>query len=120
MRSSSTSLRSAALVAMSVVILVASGCSTARVDERITYWKAETDAHLKIGTSRHDAEAFFTARSATLKCCVSGPLGPMQHYALERNVGRFLWTEYDVAVLVDFSPAEEVRAVHVQRWGVGF
>ncbi|MFA6443906.1 MAG: hypothetical protein WCV99_16330 [Sterolibacterium sp.] len=99
---------------------VLAGCSTARVDERMAYWKIETDAHLKVGTTRGQAEEFFAARNATLKCCTRQRPGPDQYFVHERKVGHALWTEYDVAVLVEFSPAGEVSAVRIERWGVGF
>ena len=95
------------------------GCSTSRVDERIAYWKTQTTAHLPIGASKQQAEEFFLGRGASLKCCTRQPPGPEYHYVNERNVGRVLWTEYDVAVLVQFSAESKVVDVRFERWGVG-
>jgi len=95
------------------------GCSTSRVDERIAYWTTQTTAHLPIGASKQQAEEFFSSRGASLQCCTRQPPGPEYHYAHERNVGRVLWTEYDVAVLVQFSAEDKVVDVRFERWGVG-
>jgi len=94
-------------------------CSTARVDERLAYWRAETAAHLPAGTSKPEAEAFFAARGVPLNCCVSEKRDQWLHVARERDVGYQLWTHYDVVVLVEFSAAQTVAGVTVQRWGVG-
>lgn len=96
------------------------GCSTSRVDERIAYWKTETTVHLPIGATKQQAEEFFSGRGASLKCCVRQPPGPDYHYVLERNLGRTLWTRYDVVVLVQFSAENKVADVKFNRWGIGF
>jgi hypothetical protein len=45
-----------------------------------------------------EAEHFLEARGLTLSHCVSGPPdAPKCHFATERQVGGFLFTEYDVA-----------------------
>jgi hypothetical protein len=86
----------------------------------MSYWDAETHAHLPAGTSLADAEQFFATRGLTLACCVSGPPGASKYYAAtERKVGRFLFTEYDVAILVALSGTQRVESVRVERWGVG-
>ena len=54
-----------------------------------------------------------------MKCCTRQPPGPEYHYMSERSVGRVLWTEYDVAVLVQFSAENKVVDVKFERWGVG-
>ena len=102
---------------MAVCLLLAA-CSTSRVDERMSYWRAEVAGHLPVGTAKPQAEAFFAARGAKLECCVRSS-GPWLHFARERNVGRLLWTEYDVVVEVEFSADEKVASVSVRRWGVG-
>ena len=111
--------RLAASIVLGLVASLLGACTTSRVDERIAYWRAETAAHLPAGATRQQAEAFFAARGTTLKCCTSQPPGPQMHFASERNVGRLLWAEYDVAVLVAFSPEQTVTSVKVERWGVG-
>jgi hypothetical protein len=96
------------------------GCSLDRVNERVSYWDAETRAHLPVGTSLADAEQFFATRGLTLTCCVSGPPGAPKYYsATERKVGRLLFTEYDVAILVALGDSQRVESVRVERWGVG-
>lgn len=96
------------------------GCSTVRVDARMDYWKSETTAHLPIGSSKQQAVDFFASRGLALGCCMSQPPGPAYHLAYERNVGRILWTEYDVVVLVRISAEDKVSEIKVQSWGIGF
>lgn len=104
------------------VILVAvllAGCSTARVDERMSYWRTQTAAQLPAGTPKAQASAFFESRGVPLKCCVSERRNQWLHFAAERGVGRSLWTTYDVVVLVELSADDRVTDIRVQRWGVG-
>ena len=100
--------------------LVASGCSLGHVNARMAYWMSETKSHLPTGTALADAQSFFEARGLKLVCCVSGPAGaPRYYFALERRVGRFAFTEYNIAVLVALSPAQQVQSVRVERWRIG-
>ena len=103
----------------SFVLFCFSGCTTYRVDERQAYWEGEIRKNLPSGVSLDEAKQFFSARGLDLHCCVSGPGMENSHLALERNVGQFLWTEYDIAVVVDISKAQRVEKTRVLRWGVG-
>lgn len=103
-----------------VALLSLWGCTTGRVAARLSYWSSEARDHLPVGTALPEAERFFEARGLQLRCCVDAePSVPKSYYAVERNVGRLLWTEYDVAVLVRISLAGRVENVRVERWGVG-
>lgn len=105
---------------LSIVLLIsAAGCTTARVDDRMAYWRAETERFLPVGATMQQANEFFHSHGLELTCCVSGPQLDHAHMALERKAGRLLWTEYDVAILVDFSASQKVENVRIQRWGVG-
>jgi hypothetical protein len=96
------------------------GCTTGHVATRLSYWTSETRDHLPIGTGLADAERFFEARGVQLRCCVSAePDLPKSYYAVERDVGRLLWTQYSVAVLVRISATGQVENVQVERWGFG-
>jgi hypothetical protein len=108
-----------ALAACYLLITLLSGCATTAVDTRIHYWEKETSANLPIGSSKLQAQEFFKARSAELKCCVSAPPGPTFHLVHERKVGHGFLMEYDVVVLVEISNTDQVAAVKVQRWGLG-
>jgi hypothetical protein len=104
-----------------VLLALLEGCTLGRVNDRVAYWDAETRQHLPSGTALSEAQQFFAARGLTLACCVSGPPGAAEYYfAKEGKVGRFFFTEYDVAVLVALSPSQQVETVRVERWGVGF
>jgi hypothetical protein len=95
-------------------------CTTGRVATRLSYWTSETRDHLPIGTKLPDAERFFEARGLQLRCCVSAePDLPKSYFAVEHDVGRLLWMQYNVAVLVRISDAGQVESVRVQRWGLG-
>ena len=107
-----------ALAALALALpLVA--CTSYRVDQRLAYWRAETAAHLPVGTNKSEAEAFFAARGVTLRCCVSERPDQPLHFIREADVGSALWMRYDVVVLVDFAGGPTVARVSVQRWGVG-
>ncbi len=95
------------------------GCSTGRVNSRVEYWVAQTREHLPVGTRLADAESFFASRSLTLRCCMSGPDIDHAYSTMERNVGRFAFTEYSVLIVVDVSPDGLVNRVRVERIGVG-
>jgi hypothetical protein len=72
------------------------------------------------GSTLQQANEFFSSRGSSLRCCVrSPPQIPQAYYVLEHNVGFFLLTTYDVAVLVTLSDTDKVQSVKVQRWGVG-
>jgi hypothetical protein len=105
--------RSALVVALTLL----SSCTMGRVHDRMSYWTKQTHDNLPSGTSLADAEKFFTAHGLKLACCVLNP--DKQYFALERKVGRFFITEYDVAILVTLSDTQQVAAVEVERWGVG-
>ena len=77
-------------------------------------------AALPLGSSLSEAQAFFSARGTTLLCCVRMPPQAERHYVLERRLGQGFMREYDLAVLVEFSPAGHVASLSVQRWGVGW
>jgi hypothetical protein len=112
-------LRRGVTIAVSITFLLLGGCSTARLHERMSYWDAETRAHLPVGSTLADAEQFFTARGLSLRCCVSAPPGPQYHFAVERKVGYVVFTQYDVAILVGLDETRHVDSVHVERWGIG-
>ena len=95
------------------------GCSTGRANSRVEYWVEQTRDHLPVGTRLVDAERFFAARGLKLKCCMSGPDIDNAYSAMERNAGRFVFTEYSVLIVVDVSPDGLVNRVRVQRIGVG-
>jgi hypothetical protein len=66
-----------------------------------------------------DAEAFFAARRVKLTCCMSGPDIDNAYSARERDVGRFVFTEYSVLIVVDVAPDGLLKQVRVLRIGVG-
>lgn len=101
------------------MLLCFSGCTTFRVDERQAYWESEIKKNLPSGASLEEAKQFFFKRGLDLHCCMSGPGMNNAHLALERKVGQFLWTEYDIAIVVDISKAQHVEKVRVMRWGIG-
>ncbi|WP_147328037.1 MULTISPECIES: hypothetical protein [unclassified Duganella] len=103
----------------SFMLLCFSGCTTVRVDERQAYWEGEIKTNLPSGASLEEAKQFFFARGLDLHCFVSGPDMDNAHLALEHKVGRFLWTEYDIAIVVDISKTQRVEKARVLRWGVG-
>jgi hypothetical protein len=102
-----------------LMVLLMCACSMGHVYEREQFWTATTAARLPLGTPLTEAKALFAANGLELKCCVSGDGMNEAYYALERNVGRALITEYDVAVIIEVSKDEKVARVRVQRWGIG-
>jgi hypothetical protein len=67
-----------------------------------------------------DAKDLFSKAGLKFVCCVSAEPGLKRSWcATERKVGRLLWMEYSVAVLVEIAPDDRVVQVQVQRWGVG-
>ncbi|MFZ6820097.1 hypothetical protein [Undibacterium sp. Ji22W] len=101
-------------------VFTLTACSTTAVNTRMQYWRDEIKMQLPIGTNKRQAEEFFAARGAELKCCVSMSRDKKFHYISERKVGYSLLMEYDVVVLVEISSAENVTSVSVQSWGMGF
>jgi len=83
------------------------------------YWTNETSRNLPPGSTLKQAEEFFSARGLRLSCCISGPDIKDAYVATERNVGRVLWTEYDVSIIVDVEKDGRVERTRVLRWGVG-
>jgi len=99
--------------------LLLAGCTTYKVDKRVSYWQAETSEHLKQGASLAQATNFFKSKGLELKCCINGPDINNAYLAREKNVGRFFLVEYDVVILVSISSEKKVEKIRVQRWGVG-
>ena len=106
------------IAAVVALCLLLGGCSMSRVMEREAYWQTETDAHLPVGTTKADAEAFFAARGLKLRCCIQSEW-PWMHMASEHAVGGTLLVTYDVVVFVEFSADQKVSAVRVHRLGLG-
>jgi len=107
-------------LALLPLLLALGACANANLDARLAYLQQETARGLPLGSSLSEAQAFFSARGATLLCCVRMPPQAERHYVLERRLGQGFMREYDVAVLVEFSPAGRVASLSVQRWGVGW
>src|SRR5438067_1119126 len=107
------------LLQLLVLTSLLAGCAVGVIDERIEYWNSETSRNLPPGSTLKQAEDFFSHRGLKLSCCVSGPDNKNAYMAIERNVGRVLWSEYDVAIIVDFTKDEQVQRTRVLRWGVG-
>jgi hypothetical protein len=100
--------------------LMLSACSHQNVAKREAYWRSEMDHHLPTGSSLTLAEEFFSQRGLRLVCCVDNLDGTKpKRYALERDVGRSLFMHYDVAILLETTPEENVSRVTVERWGIG-
>lgn len=99
--------------------LAITGCTVGRADARVSYWIGETRVHVPIGTRIEDAQAFFASRGLELRCCTSGPGIEQAYSAVERNIGRFVWTEYSALIVVDVSQAGRVTRTRVLRVGAG-
>jgi len=99
--------------------LVAAGCSTGRVDERVDYWSKITSDKVPSGSTLENAQTVLAAHGLQLRCCVSGLDNKQSYFAPEKNVGRFFFTEYSVVVIVNVSHDGHVENVKVERWGVG-
>jgi hypothetical protein len=99
--------------------LAIAGCSVGRADARVAYWIGETRVHVPIGTRIEDAQTFFASRGLELRCCTSGPDIEQAYSAVERNIGRFAWTEYSALIVVDVSPEGRVSRTRVLRIGAG-
>src|SRR5579862_3853835 len=101
------------------VVLAFSGCTMGRVNSRVAYWQKQTAIHVPVGTSLDEARRFFASQGLELRCCMSGPDIHDAYSASERNVGRFVFTEYSVLIVVDVSAKQIVDRVRVLRIGVG-
>ena len=100
-------------------VSVIAGCTVGRADARVAYWTEETRVHIPVGTRIEDAQAFFASRGLELRCCTSGPDIDRAYSAMERNTGRFVWTEYSALIVVDVASDRRVSRVRVLRIGVG-
>jgi hypothetical protein len=99
--------------------LVAAGCSTWRVNERVAYWSKITADQVPSGSTLENAQTVLAAHGLPLRCCVSGPDNKQSYFASDKNVGRFFFTEYSVVVIVNVSRDGHVEDARVERWGVG-
>jgi hypothetical protein len=99
--------------------LVAAGCSTGRVNERVAYWSKITADEVHAGSTLEHAQTVLASHGLPLRCCVSGPDNKQSYFALENNVGRFFLTEYSVVVIVNASKDGRMEDARVERWGVG-
>jgi len=109
----------ARILACCLIALVLSACTIGRVNERVSYWTKETTAHVPVGASIEDAKAFFASRGLETRCCTSGFDSAPAITATERDVGRFVFTEYSVLIVVDMTSDRRVSGVRVFRIGVG-
>jgi len=94
-------------------------CSIGHANARVTYWTEETRLHVPVGMPIADAQAYFATQGLQLRCCMSGPDIEHAYYAMARDIGRFVFTEYAAQIVVDVSPDQRVTRVRVQRVGVG-
>ena len=102
-----------------LIALAATGCSVDHADARISYWTKEAQINVPVGTPIGTAQAFFASRGLELRCCMSGPDIEHAYSAMERDIGRFIWTEYSALIVVDVSAEQRVNRVRVLRVGVG-
>ena len=102
-----------------LLALVQTGCTVNHANARVAYWTEETRLHVPVGSRIEDAQGFFASRGRTLRCCMSGPDIDQAYSAMERDIGRFAWTEYSALIVVDASPDNRVSRVRVLRVGVG-
>ena len=103
----------------SLAVSSATGCSIGHANARVAYWTEETRVHVPVGSRLEDAQAFFASHGLQLRCCMSGPDIDRAYSATERDIGRFVWTEYSALIVVDVSPEQRVTRVRVLRIGVG-
>ena len=101
------------------ITLGLTGCSMWRVNSRVAYWQKQTEIHVPAGTSLGDAQKFFASQGLQLRCCMSGPDIHNAYSASERNVGRFVFTEYSVLIVADVSANQTIDRIRVLRIGVG-
>lgn len=96
------------------------GCTIGRVNQRLAYWSKTTEEKLPPSSTLQDAKDLFSNAGLKFICCVSAePNLKRSWYATERKVGRLLWMEYSVVVLVQVEPDDRVVQVRVERWDVG-
>ena len=106
-------------LAATCLALIVASCTSSRVDERMTYWSKVVANQVRAGSTIEGAKSVIAAQGLTLTCCVSGPDNKQSYFALEKHVGRFLFTEYDIAVIVNVSNDNHVTDARVERWGLG-
>lgn len=99
--------------------LTLSACTMGRVNSRVAYWQEQTAIHVPVGTSLGDARAFFASHGLELRCCMSGPEIHDAYSASERNIGRFMLTEYSVLIVADVSEDQTINRIRILRVGVG-
>jgi hypothetical protein len=99
--------------------ILAAGCSTGRVNERVAYWSKIITEQVRPGTTLEAAQSALSAHGLQLQCCVSGPDNKRSFFASEKDVGRLFFTEYSVVVIVNISRDNLVEDARVERWGVG-
>jgi hypothetical protein len=102
-----------------VALVSLAACSVGHADRRVAYWQSLTAQQLPPGSTLDEATQLFSSHGLDLHCCVSGPDIDKAYYAMEKNVGRLLWMQYDVMVVVDISAERRVEGVKVVRLGVG-
>jgi len=90
-----------------------------RVNSRVAYWQKQTEVHVPLGTSLDEAKRFFASQGLELRCCMSGPDIHDAYSATERNVGRFVFTEYSVLIVAAVSAKQTIDRVRILRIGVG-
>jgi hypothetical protein len=100
-------------------VLAFSGCTMGRVNSRVAYWQKQTEVHVPAGTSLDEAKHFFASQGLELRGCMSGLDIHNAYSASERNVGRFVFTEYSVLIVADISANQTIDRVRVLRIGVG-
>lgn len=117
---SCTYRRTVGALLAAILVTQSAGCTTGRVNQRVAYWSKTTAERLPPGSTLQDAKNLFSAAGLEFVCCVSaGPDLKRSWYAREPRDGRFLWTVYDVVVLVQVTPDDRIAHLEVQRWGVG-
>jgi hypothetical protein len=99
--------------------LALAGCTMGRVNSRVAYWQKQTEIYIPVGTSLDDAQRFLASQGLQLRCCMSGPDIHDAYSASERDVGRFVFTEYSVLIVADVSANQTIDRVRVFRIGVG-
>jgi hypothetical protein len=95
------------------------GCSLRRANKRIAYWTKETTAHIPVGTPIDEAKAFLASRGLDLRCCMSFGDADHAYWAMERDIGQFIWMEYNAEIAIEVTPDQRVSRVRVYRIGVG-
>jgi hypothetical protein len=101
------------------LVISLSGCTIGRVNARVAFWQEQTEKHVPAGTSVGEAQRFFASQGLDLRCCMSGPDIHNAYSAAERNIGRFVFTEYSVLIVADVSANQTIDRIRVLRIGVG-